>query len=693
MSEFLLECSNISKTYPGVKALDDVRFSLKRGEIHALIGENGAGKSTFIKILSGVEKPDKGAIIHLSGEKLDSLTPFQAIQKGVSVIYQDLSLLGNLSAGENIFLGHLLGKRSFWVNWKKLHRDAARCLAEISLDINPEVLIEQLPVGKQQLVAISRALLLDTAVLIMDEPTSALSGKEVEDLFQVMFKLKNQGISIIFISHKLDELFRACDRFTIFRDGCYMGSFCKSELTEKRLIQLMVGRDIEYFIHPKRDKSSEKPVLTVRNFTKRKNFSDISFDLYRGEILGFYGMIGAGRTELMQAVFGAEKTDSGSIRVNGEVVRITSPVKARELSISCVPEDRLNEGLFLLRSMHDNLIITSPFICKLRWRNHWKEQQLVREQVEQLRITPQLPELPVEKLSGGNKQKVVMGKWLAINPMIMIIDEPTNGIDIGAKTEIHNLLRRLSEEGVSIIIVSSDMNEIISIVDRLAIMRRGRISKILTGAEIDQKNIIQHAVTGLQETGNGNWITGFPDSFIQFGQYRMFSQLHGLPVQCLFVIVALLFSFTILKYTTPGRSIYAIGENRISAERFGIDISRVLLFAYFCQGLLQGLAAFVHTSIVGQSDPNAFIGFELEVIAAVVIGGAGINGGRGRVRNVVVGTLFIAVMNNGLTLGRIPVFWQKILLGITIIFSVTVDQLSSSLRAADASRIDVEQER
>ncbi len=497
MEKILLQCQNISKTYPGVKALKDISFFLNYGEIHALIGENGAGKSTLIKILAGIEQPDDGAKIFMEGTQIQEITPIISIKKGISVIYQDLSLLKNLSVGENLFLGRLLEKNHFWVNWKKLRQIALNTLAEVSLDVEPNTLVESLAIGKQQIVAIAKALTIETKIFIMDEPTSSLSASEIEDLFRVMQKIKNKGISIIFVSHKLDELFRICDRFTILRDGSYMGTFNKTELTESQLIKLMVGRDIEYFIHPKRDKQAEKTVLKIEHFSKKKHFGDISFELHHGEILGFYGMVGAGRTELMQAIFGIEKPDTGILSINGVPINILSTVKARKVGLSYIPEDRLNEGLFISRNIHDNLIITSKSINTLQWRNLIQEKELVSEQIDSLNVIPRIPNMLADQLSGGNKQKVVIGKWIAINPMIMIVDEPTNGIDIGAKVEMHNLLRRLSEQGVSIIVISSEMNEIISVCDRLIVMRRGRISATLYQDEIKPRNIMKYAAIGL----------------------------------------------------------------------------------------------------------------------------------------------------------------------------------------------------
>ena len=292
MEEYVLECKGVSKSYPGIQALRDVSFVLKRAEIHALIGENGSGKSTLIKIISGIVSPDKGLKVYINGELLTEITPVLAMQKGISAIYQNLSLLANLSVAENLFLGTLLKTRAFWVSWKKMYRLATQILQEISLNIHPKVLVESLSVGKRQMVAIARALASQTKILIMDEPTSALSYSEIEDLFCIMKRLQSKGISIIFVSHKLDELFRICNTFTILRDGEYMGTFAKADLGESRLIQLMAGRKIEYFIYPKRSRQNKTVVLEAQNLCQKNRFADISSCLHCGEILGFYGMVG-----------------------------------------------------------------------------------------------------------------------------------------------------------------------------------------------------------------------------------------------------------------------------------------------------------------------------------------------------------------------------------------------------------------
>ena len=495
MEKYVLECEGVGKSYSGVQALRDVPFALKRAEIHALIGENGAGKSTLTKIISGVIQPNTGSKISINQELLTEITPVLAMQKGISVIYQDLSLLANLSVAENLFLGTLLKTRTFWIGWEKMYRLATQILQEISLNIHPKVLVESLSVGKRQMVAIARALASQTKILIMDEPTSALSYSEIEDLFCIMKRLQSRGISIIFVSHKLDELFRICDTFTILRDGEYMGTFAKSALSEARLIQLMAGRKIEYFIYPKRRRQNEAVVLEARNLCQKNRFADISFCLHRGEILGFYGMVGAGRTELMQAIFGLERPDSGQILLHGKPLSIGSSALARKSGLAYIPEDRLGEGLFLERTVHDNLVIAAGFMARWSLRNPGAEVALVQGQIDALHIVPQNPNRSAGQLSGGNQQKVVIGKWLSIQPKIIIIDEPTNGIDIAAKVEVHRLLRAFSDEGVSIILVSSEMNEIISVCDRVIVMKRGRIAGAL-------QNICQQTIMKLSAIGN-----------------------------------------------------------------------------------------------------------------------------------------------------------------------------------------------
>jgi ABC-type sugar transport system ATPase subunit len=495
--ESLLKMSNISKTYPGVKALDQVQLTVRRGEVHALIGENGAGKSTLMKILVGVESPDDGAEIEFAGEPVRFARPIEATLKGISMIYQDLSLFPNLSVAENICIGReSAGKSYSRVKWKQMKELAEKALAELGLKVDVWLPLEKLSIAKQQLVAIARSLVFDSKLIVMDEPTSALSSGEVEQLYQIIEDLSRKGISIIYISHKLKELFAVADRFTVLRDGKFVGSFDKEELDEDKLISLMVGRKVDAV--NREENAGGEEVLRVEKLTKRGNFKDISFTLRAGEVVGITGLVGAGRTELAQALFGLNKPDSGSIYISGKKADIRSSADAVRHSIAYIPESRQTQGLFLRQSIVDNISVTvfGKMRNKLGLIERSKEKRLAGEYIKILDIRPPIAEIHAGQLSGGNQQKVVLAKWLSAEPKILIIDEPTNGIDIGAKTEIHRLLRRLANKGIGMIVISSELPEVLAVSDRILVMRQGRIAGELAASEATQEKIMNLAVLG-----------------------------------------------------------------------------------------------------------------------------------------------------------------------------------------------------
>lgn len=490
----LVEMRNITKTFPGVKALQGVGFSINKGEIHALIGENGAGKSTLIKILSGVYQPEPGGEIVLDGVELESLTPLEALKRGIVVIYQDFSLFSNLSVLENIALGPAVEQGERFVNWKAMEQVARQALDQLKVDVDLGAPLGELSVAKQQLVAIARALANKAKLLILDEPTSALSKGEVKNLFEIMLSLKAKGIAMLFISHKLDEIFAISDRFTVLRDGKYIGTFDEDELDDDRLISLMVGRRIEYKIYEKN--RCTEPLLELRGFTKAGNFKDVSFSLHKGEVLGITGLVGAGRTEVAQAIFGLNPPDSGTLLVEGVPRTISSPNDAVSAGISYVPENRLQEGLVLRKSIEDNISLTvlDSISDNRGIVDRKRKDTLTQQWMDKLNIKPAMPAMLTSKLSGGNQQRVVISKWLATNPKILIVDEPTNGIDIGAKADIHQILRDLAASGLGIIVISSELPEILAIADRVVIMRRGRITAELFCEGISQEDILSKAI-------------------------------------------------------------------------------------------------------------------------------------------------------------------------------------------------------
>ena len=494
MTQSLAEIQGITKQFPGVAALKDVSFTINKGEIHALIGENGAGKSTMIKILSGLYTPEPGGTIIFDGEAFKTYAPLESLHRGIVVIYQDFSLFSNLSVMENIALGPYVKDGKPLVDWKIMEETARAALEKLRFQVDIHALVGSLSVAKQQIVAIARALANKARLLVLDEPTSALSKGEVAKLFDIMRSLKDEGISLLFISHKLDELFAISDRFTVFLDGRCMGTFNKEELDGDKLISLMVGRKIVYKIFDKNRR--DEPLLEVKNFSKAGQFKAISFSLHKGEILGVTGLVGAGRTEVAQAIFGLNPPDEGTLFLEGKPLVIQSPKDAVAKGIGYVPENRLQEGLVLGKPIKDNLVITvlKAVSNGMGLIRRDKKARLTKEWMEKLNIKPPLPDLAASKLSGGNQQRVVLGKWLAAAPKILIVDEPTNGIDVGAKTEIHQILRDLAAGGMGIMVISSELPEILAIADRVMVMRRGRITEDRFCEGLNQEDLLGKAL-------------------------------------------------------------------------------------------------------------------------------------------------------------------------------------------------------
>ncbi len=493
--KIFLEASNISKTFPGVKALNNVQFSIKYGEVHSLVGENGAGKSTLIKILSGFLQPDPGAKIVIDDKETKLKSVKDAIKQGISVVYQDFSLFGNLTVAENIGINQIIDKNKFFINWKKLNQAGRRALAYIGQNINPKELVQNLSIAKKQMVAISAAVAQDAKMIILDEPTSALSKGEVEHLYKIVQTLKKKNMAIMFISHKMEELFKVSDRFTVFRDGNYIDTVNKSNIDESELISLMVGRKVQIKKYANLEQN-EEVVLEVKNLSKKYNIKNISFKLHRGEVLGITGLVGAGRSELAQIIFGIMKPDSGKIIKGKREVSIMSPKDALKNGIAYIPESRQTQGLVLQKTVESNITlpVLEKFKNKLGIINNKKQRTSVDKWIKLLDIRPNNPDMLAQQLSGGNQQKVVLAKWISTGAKILIIDEPTNGVDIGAKSEIHKIIRKLASEGTSIIVISSELPEILSVSDRILVMRRGRINAEFINDSITQEDIMKKAI-------------------------------------------------------------------------------------------------------------------------------------------------------------------------------------------------------
>ncbi|HIE99252.1 MAG TPA: sugar ABC transporter ATP-binding protein [Planctomycetes bacterium] len=489
----LLSVENVTKRFPGVTALNQVSLTLAEGEVLALIGENGAGKSTLMKILAGVQLPDEGQI-RVAGVpvRLDSVQTAQANR--IALIHQELNLSGNLDVGANIFLGREPIKRGL-IDKKKIREDSVALLARVGLKVSPDTIVDALPIGQQQLVEIARALSVDARVLIMDEPTSSLSQHETERLLKVVKDLRSRGVSVIYISHRLGEVRELADRVTVFRDGANAGDLSRDEITHDRMVQLMVGRDISQFYARKPHQPGDV-ALQVSGLETPANLGHrLSFSVRAGEIVGISGLVGAGRTELLHVLFGVDAAVSGTISVDGQVVRLRSPGDAIQAGIALVPEDRKQQGIILEMAVRTNIGLpglkqhqkTGGFL------NRHQEGKDSAEMIARMRIRTPNERQVVQFLSGGNQQKVVLGKWLAMKPKVLLLDEPTRGIDIGAKQEIYALMEELAEQGVAILFVSSEMEEVIGMSDRTLVMHEGRITGELTRDELTEESIMQLA--------------------------------------------------------------------------------------------------------------------------------------------------------------------------------------------------------
>ena len=495
MDQVLVRMEGIEKNFPGVHALSDCRFTLKAGEVHALVGENGAGKSTLMKILSGVYQKDSG-VIEVRGKQVEIGNTKQAQVLGISIIHQELNLMKHLTAAQNIFIGREhSSKIPFLVDDQAINERTRQLFELIHLDLDPRVKISELTVAKQQMVEIAKALSFNMDVLVMDEPTSALSDSEIEELFRVIRKLRDQGKGIVYISHRMDELKQICDTVTVMRDGKYIDTNPMKEMTTEKIINRMVGREIYETAHIHGDAEKEEVVLEVRGLNSGKKIKDVSFKLHRGEILGFAGLLGAGRTETARAIFGADPIDSGEVYIKGERVDIKHPKDAVKHGIGYLSEDRKQFGLALGLSVETNTVMASleKFTGTLGIVDEKRSRETAQEYVDKLQTKTPSIDQKTRNLSGGNQQKVVIGKWLVRDCDILIFDEPTRGIDVGAKSEIYKLLNELADQGKSIIMISSELPEILRMSHRVAVMCEGRITGTLRADECTQESIMHFA--------------------------------------------------------------------------------------------------------------------------------------------------------------------------------------------------------
>lgn len=493
MTEYILEMEGICKEFPGVKALDHVQLRVRKGTVHGLMGENGAGKSTLMKILFGIYTPDRGRI-RFKGREVRIGSARDALKLGISMIQQELTYVPHLTVAENIFLGREPSSGFGWVQQRRMVAEARRLFEALQIDIDPTARMVDLSIANRQMVEIAAAVSHKADLIIMDEPTSAITDKEVEKLFQIIGALKSQGVAVIYISHKMDEIFRICDEITVLRDGQYIGTHPASQLTQDLLIQMMVGREIKQ-IFPKEPAPIGDVVLAVRNLTRRGKFYDVSFEVRRGEILGIAGLMGSGRTEVIESLFGIHPPDAGEIYLHGRQVQIRSPRQALRLGLGLLTEDRKLTGAFLPLSVRDNMIMASidRFVSPVGLLKDRLVQQECQSYVERLAIkTPGLDELMLN-LSGGNQQKVLLARLLMNDPEILILDEPTRGIDVGAKSEIHRLMSKLAQTGKAIIMISSELPEVLGMSDRIMVMHEGRKKGELRREEATQERILSLA--------------------------------------------------------------------------------------------------------------------------------------------------------------------------------------------------------
>ena len=492
MSEnIILRMKNICKRFPGVYALKNVNFELKRGEVHALLGENGAGKSTLIKVLGGIYHPEEGKI-EIEGKNVSITSVQDAEKNGIAIIHQELVLVPHMSVAENIYLGREVGSGIF-VNRAEMVKQAQKILDGLGMDIDARSLIKDLPIAKQQMVEITKAVSVNSKILVMDEPTSSISDKEVENLFKIMRDLTKKGVGIVYISHKMSELDEICDRVTVMRDGEYVGTKEVKETAKDELIAMMVGRTLTNYYVRDYGKPGEE-ILKVSGLSDGDKVKGVDFSVRKGEIVGFAGLVGAGRSETMQAIFGLTKDVKGEIYINGNKVEINNPEEAIRQGIALVPESRKEQGLYLVQSVKYNTTIEvlKEFIGKFRV-NDKRETEITKEYIDLMSTKTPSQAQKIGNLSGGNQQKVMIGRWLATKPKILILDEPTRGIDVGAKSEIYAIMNNLVKTGVSIIMISSELPEIINMSDRVYVMAGGVVRGCINREEISQENIMHLA--------------------------------------------------------------------------------------------------------------------------------------------------------------------------------------------------------
>ncbi|WP_371799911.1 sugar ABC transporter ATP-binding protein [Streptomyces sp. NBC_01707] len=497
-ADTVLEARSVSKRFPGVVALDDVTFSLRAGETHALVGENGAGKSTLIKVLTGVYRPDEGEL-RMTGQQVRFARPFEAQQAGISTIYQEVNLVPLMSVARNIFLGREPKNRLGLIDFGRMHREAADLLDGFGVRVDPRRPLHTLGIGTQQMVALARAVSVNARVVVMDEPTSSLEPREVETLFRVIENLRGQGIAVLYVSHRMDELYRICDRVTVLRDGRHIHTGDLADLDRMQLVSMMLGRDLAEvrrngttgFAAEGHD-AARTPVLTANGLSRDRQLHDISLSLYAGEVLGLGGLLGSGRSETAKALAGALSLDAGELTVGGRRLRRLTSAGAIRAGISLLPEDRKAEGIVPGLSVRENIVLAAmPRLSRAGVVSRTKQDRIVDIFMKRLRIKAASPEQKVGELSGGNQQKVLLARWLCLEPKVLLLDEPTRGIDVGAKAEVQSLIDDLAGEGLAVLLISSDIEELIEGADRIVVLRGGSVAGELTGDDVGESQLLE----------------------------------------------------------------------------------------------------------------------------------------------------------------------------------------------------------
>jgi len=501
MNRIAIKLADISKKFYGVYALRDVSFEIKEGEIHSIVGENGAGKSTLMNVLTGVYKPNGGEI-YTFGEKYDPQNPLDAQKKGVAMIHQELSVATNMTVAENVFLGRYLKNKLGFIDYRSMNKATDEIFKKLEIEnIKATDNVASLSISQRQMVEIAKAISTNARVIIMDEPTSSLTIKEAEHLLQTMKELSQKGVTVIFISHRMDEVLKISDSITVMRDSRYIDTLDKNEATPEKVISLMVGRDLGDMEYIDRGYDGKEEILKVKNL-RTKKLNNINFTLKKGEILGFAGLVGSGRTEVARALFKIDPLISGEIFLNGEKVNVVNPKSAIQKGLGIVTEDRKQQGIFASMSVKDNILIGDlPKKAKV-FVDTKKENTEVEKYKEIMDIRTSSVDLAIEKLSGGNQQKAIIARWLRINPKVLILDEPTRGVDVGSKVEIYNLIRKLADKGVGVILISSELPEILRMCERTVVMANGEITAVLERKDITQETIMKYATISVAKQEN-----------------------------------------------------------------------------------------------------------------------------------------------------------------------------------------------